>query len=95
MRSILVTGSSSGIGAAICRRLAGAGVGLMVHARHNAAGAEQVAAAAREAGAQAAVCLGDLAESGTGAELVTKTVEAFGGAVPACTSNTGTCCLLE
>ena len=78
-RSILVTGSSSGIGAAICRRLAGPGVGILVHARENAAGAEAVAESARAAGAQAFVELGDLVEPGTGARLVEAAVSRFGG----------------
>jgi NAD(P)-dependent dehydrogenase (short-subunit alcohol dehydrogenase family) len=79
VRSILVTGSSSGIGAAICRRLAGPGVGILVHARENAAGAEAVAESARAAGAEAFVELGDLAEPGTGARLVEAAVSRFGG----------------
>lgn len=79
MRSILVTGSSSGVGATLCRRLAAPGVGLIVHARDNAAGAEASAAAAREAGAEAVVRLGDLSRPETGAELVEAALESFGG----------------
>ncbi len=77
-RAILVTGSGSGIGAAICRRLAAPGVGLLVHAKENRAGVERVAAAARAAGAQAETILGDLADPPTGATLVDRAVEAFG-----------------
>jgi NAD(P)-dependent dehydrogenase (short-subunit alcohol dehydrogenase family) len=44
LRSILITGSGSGIGAAIARRLAGPGVGVLVHALHNQAGSEAAAA---------------------------------------------------
>ena len=47
LRSILITGSGSGIGAAIARRLAGPGVGILVHALHNQAGCEAVAAELR------------------------------------------------
>lgn len=79
MRSILITGSSSGIGAAVVRRLAGPGVGVLVHGRANAEGAERVAAAARDAGAEATVRLGDLSEPGTGGALVEAAEAAFGG----------------
>lgn len=78
-RSVLVTGSASGIGAAVCRRLAGPGVGVVVHARANRDGAERVAEEARAAGAEAIVVLGDLVEAATGAALVAAAVEAFGG----------------
>jgi NAD(P)-dependent dehydrogenase (short-subunit alcohol dehydrogenase family) len=79
MRSILVTGSSSGIGATLSRRLAEPGVGLLVHARDNAEGAERTAAAVREAGAEAVVALGDLSQPETGARLVDAAVSNFGG----------------
>ncbi len=42
-RAALVTGASTGIAAAICRRLAGTGVGILVHARSNQDGAEATA----------------------------------------------------
>ena len=59
-RAILITGAASGIGAATAARLAGPGVGLLLHSRHNQAGLERVAAAARAAGAEVATALGDL-----------------------------------
>ncbi len=74
-----MTGSSSGIGAAICRRLAGPGTGILVHAARNRAGCEAVAAALRDAGARAEITLGDLARPETGHELVRDAVAHFGG----------------
>jgi 3-oxoacyl-[acyl-carrier protein] reductase len=77
-RAILITGSGSGIGAAICARLAGPRVGVLVHAKENRAGVARVAEAARAAGAEAVTALGDLADPETGAALVARAVEAFG-----------------
>ncbi|MFZ9448507.1 MAG: SDR family NAD(P)-dependent oxidoreductase, partial [Alphaproteobacteria bacterium] len=67
MRRHLVTGSSSGIGAATCRLLAGPGSAFVVHARSNAEGAERVAAELRARGAQAVVAKGALAQPGPAA----------------------------
>lgn len=79
MRSILITGSSSGIGAALCHRIAAPGLGLVVHARDNRDGAEATAAAVREAGAEAVVALGDLTDPATSSALVETAVASFGG----------------
>jgi NAD(P)-dependent dehydrogenase (short-subunit alcohol dehydrogenase family) len=78
-RIALVTGAASGIGAAVCRALAGPSVALLVHTRKNRDGAERVAAEVRSAGAEAAVALGDLADRSVADALVTETVERFGG----------------
>lgn len=85
---VLVTGSSSGIGAAICRRIAAPGVALIVHARRNRAGAEAVAAEATAKGAKAFVVMGDLADPAAAARLVDAMVGEFGG-VDAVVSNAG------
>jgi NAD(P)-dependent dehydrogenase (short-subunit alcohol dehydrogenase family) len=77
-RVILVTGAASGIGAAICRRLAAPGVAILLHTRQNRAGVDAVADAVRKAGAEARVTLGDLADSGTAAAVVAQALEHFG-----------------
>ena len=78
-RVVLVTGAASGIGAAICRALAGPGVAILVHTRANRAGAEATADAVRAAGGQAESALGDLAMPDIAASLVGDAVRRFGG----------------
>jgi NAD(P)-dependent dehydrogenase (short-subunit alcohol dehydrogenase family) len=77
-RCILVTGAGSGIGAAICRAMAGPDSAIMLHSRRNREGAEGVARQVRDAGGEAAVAFGDLAEPAVAAELLAETVRAFG-----------------
>jgi NAD(P)-dependent dehydrogenase (short-subunit alcohol dehydrogenase family) len=77
--TVLVTGGSSGVGAAICRALARPGVAILLHARQNRTGAEAVAEAVRAAGGAASVAFGDLADPAVGAALVRAAVDAFGG----------------
>ena len=78
-RAILITGAASGIGAAVCRALAGPGVAILLHTRRNRDAVEAVAAQVRAAGARADVALGDLAEPGVAAALVAQAVACFGG----------------
>lgn len=77
-RAILITGAASGIGAATAARLAGRGVGLLLHSRHNQAGLDRAATAAQAAGAEVKLMLGDLAVPELAAALVTATMERFG-----------------
>lgn len=77
-RGILVTGSGSGIGAAIVRRLARPGTAILVHALTNQAGCDAVAAQARAAGAVAETMLADLSKPGAGAALVEEAARRFG-----------------
>lgn len=77
-RGIVVTGSGSGIGEAIVRRLAGPGRGILLHAAHNKAGCERVARDLATLGATTAIELGDLADPGVGARLVDAAATAFG-----------------
>lgn len=78
-RAILVTGASSGIGAATCRLLAAPGVAIAVHARSNRQGAEAVAEAVRQQGGEAVVLLADLAAPGQPEALVQRAAEVLGG----------------
>src|SRR5579885_3388074 len=67
---LLVTGAASGIGAALCRRVAAPGVQLLMHTRAREADLQSVAADCRAKGAACAVSLGDLAAPETAARLV-------------------------
>lgn len=87
-RVILVTGAASGIGAAVCRRMAQPGVALAVHTRGNEEAARAVAEAARAKGAEAEVMLGDLADPATTRYLVDQTLARF-GALDVVVSNAG------
>jgi 3-oxoacyl-[acyl-carrier protein] reductase len=74
----LVTGSTSGIGAAAAKMLAAEGASVVIHGR-SAERAAAVKADIERAGGRAAVALGDL-RSDTGAEAAMKsTLDAFGG----------------
>ena len=77
-RSVLVTGAASGIGAAVCRSLAAKGVGVVLHTRANAEGAERVAETVRALGAKVVVQLGDLADPAVAGALVDAAVQRFG-----------------
>ncbi|MEX2310596.1 MAG: SDR family oxidoreductase [Pirellulales bacterium] len=61
-KTAVVTGSSSGIGRAIALELGRAGANVLVHARENRAGADEVAAAIGSLGRDATVVLADLSE---------------------------------
>jgi 3-oxoacyl-[acyl-carrier protein] reductase len=78
LRSILITGVASGIGASIARTLAAPNTGILLHTRRNRAGAEAVAEEIRTSGAQAAVVLADLARPEAAAPLVAEAVARFG-----------------
>jgi 3-oxoacyl-[acyl-carrier protein] reductase len=88
MRVFLITGASSGIGAATARALAGPDAAIVLHARKNKEGCERVAAIARQAGAKTLILRGDLAETGVATRLVGEAAEKF-GRVDVIVSNAG------
>lgn len=87
-RVILVTGAASGIGAAVCRALAGPNRAVLVHTRRNRAGAEAVARDICSAGGRAEIALGDLADPAAAERLVADAVARF-GALDVLVSNAG------
>lgn len=78
MRVLLITGASSGIGAAAARALATPETAIAIHARKNRGGAERVAQQVGAAGAETLIIEGDLGQAGTGTRLVEETVARFG-----------------
>ncbi len=69
-KCVVVTGASSGIGAAIAREFALAGCDVFLHARSNEEGLDRVAAEVREAGGQTKTYLADLSRHSRQDELL-------------------------
>src|SRR5690606_18611341 len=77
-RTILVTGSSRGIGRAVALRLAQAGFDIVVHCRSGRAQADAVAAEIAALGRAARVLQFDIADRAGAAAALTADVEAHG-----------------
>lgn len=86
-KRVLVTGSSSGIGRAAAKVLAGEGAVVVVHGR-NVERAEEAAEAIRAAGGTAHIAIGDLA-SDDGAGAVIAAVETAVGGIDVLVNNIG------
>jgi 3-oxoacyl-[acyl-carrier protein] reductase len=88
-KTALITGSSSGIGAAIAQELAGNGAKVAIHYRGNAQGAETIATALRDQGAQCAIFQADVSDMEQAANLV-KQVQSELGSLDVLVNNAGT-----
>jgi 3-oxoacyl-[acyl-carrier protein] reductase len=81
-RVVLITGGGSGIGAALARRLAAPGTGLLLHGRGGdeagRARLQAISRACEAVGAEVLSEFGDLRRSGTGAKLVEAALSGFG-----------------
>lgn len=74
----LITGSSSGVGAALAQRLALLGAKVAINYSRSVEAAEAIRAAVASAGGEAIVLQGDVSEQADCERLVASTVEAFG-----------------
>ena len=77
-KAVLITGASTGIGAAAARAFARLGSRLVVHCNASRDAAEAVAAECRKEGAEAMVVQGDVANAATVKRIVAEAVAAFG-----------------
>lgn len=77
-KAVLVTGSSTGIGAAVAIGFANVGAKVAVHCNKSRAEGEKVVAAIKAAGGEAVLLSGDVTKSAEAKRLVDETVAAFG-----------------
>lgn len=78
-RAVLVTGASTGIGAAVAKALAAQGAKVAVHYNESAAAAEAVLADIRHAGGEAFLIQGDVSKPGGSERVVEAAAEKLGG----------------
>ncbi len=78
-RAVLVTGASTGIGAAVAKALAAQGAKVAVHYNESAAAAEAVLADIRHAGGEAILIQGDVSKPGGSERVVEAAAEKLGG----------------
>jgi 3-oxoacyl-[acyl-carrier protein] reductase len=78
-KSVIVTGSSRGIGRAVARRLASDGFAVAVNYAGNATKAEEVVAEIKSTGGQAIAVQADVANAADVESLFKDTIDTFGG----------------
>ena len=78
-RNILVTGAASGIGAEICRKLAGEHTNFLVHTRSNKQGLHEIAKHIEGVGGRAEQKFSDLSIKGEGRQLIKEAIQHFDG----------------
>ena len=77
-KAVLVTGASTGIGAAVAKGFGRYGARVAVHYNRSEADAEAVAAGVPEAGGEAIVVQGDVTRKADLQRIIDRTVAAFG-----------------
>ncbi|MDX9862005.1 MAG: glucose 1-dehydrogenase [Rhodospirillales bacterium] len=77
-KAVLVTGSSTGIGAAVAQGFAACGARVAVHYNRSRAAAENVVAEIKKDGGEAILLEGDLSKSVEAKRVIDETVAAFG-----------------
>ncbi|MGE0801957.1 MAG: SDR family NAD(P)-dependent oxidoreductase [Lautropia sp.] len=78
-RNVLVTGGSTGIGAAAASAFGAAGARVMIHYNASSAAAAAVAAQINDAGGNARIIGGDVTDLDTVSRIVAETADEFGG----------------
>ena len=77
-KAVLITGASTGIGAAAARAVAREGCRVAIHYNASRAAAEEVASDVRAAGGEAALVAGDVTQADSVTRIVGDTMAAFG-----------------
>jgi 3-oxoacyl-[acyl-carrier protein] reductase len=77
-KTVIVTGSSDNIGAAIARKFAAAGANVVVNARQNVEGGERIAEEIRKSGKKAIFVQADVSQEQDAVKLFQKAKETFG-----------------
>jgi 3-oxoacyl-[acyl-carrier protein] reductase len=78
VRRILVTGAASGIGAAICRKLADENTHFLVHTRSNKAGLDKTVSYIEKVGGRAEQEFADLSVKGAARRLIHNVIKYYG-----------------